>query len=112
MISDLRKHTTEDFESQVFLISQPVSSALEDTDLIVQAFDEAEGDFVLRLAVGGESVPVPIDHVGELLVGFEALPLQLRTPVLEELPCPGFAAVIPQLPRAESAHACTASRAP
>jgi hypothetical protein len=99
MISDLRKHTAEDFESQVFLISQPVGSALEDTDLIVEVLDEAESDFVFRLAVGGEPVPVSIDHLGELLVGFETLPLQLRAAVLEELPCPGFAVVIHSCPK-------------
>ena len=50
-----------------------------------------------RIAVGGDAVPVPLDHLGELLVGLQALPFQLRPPVLEELPRPRLAAVVPQL---------------
>ena len=35
--------------------------------LVVEAFDEAERDLVLGIAVGGDTVPVAIDHVGEAL---------------------------------------------
>jgi hypothetical protein len=40
---------------------------------------------------------VPLDHGGEVLVRGEALPLQLRAPVVEELPRPGLTVVVPQL---------------
>ena len=97
MISERRQHASEDFEPKVFLVAQAVGTTLDDTDLVVQAFDEAERDFVLWLAVGGDAVPVSLDHVGEVLVGFQALPFQLRPPVLEELPRPSLAVVIPEL---------------
>jgi hypothetical protein len=35
------------------LVVQAVGSALDDPDLVVEALDEAEGDFVFRLAIGG-----------------------------------------------------------
>src|ERR1019366_1298010 len=97
MISERWQHAGEDLEAKVFLIAQTVGATLDDADLVVQAFDEAEGDFVLRLAVCGDAVPVSLDHVGEVFVGLESLPLQLRAPVVEELACPGLAVVIPQL---------------
>jgi hypothetical protein len=48
-------------------------------------------------AVGGESIPVTLDHLREGLVRFQTLPFQLSAPVLEELPRPGLAGVIPKL---------------
>src|ERR1019366_7340234 len=97
MISERRQHAREDLEAKVVFIAQAVSAALDDADLVVQALDEAESDFVLWLAVRGDAVPVSLDHVGEVFVGRKALPLQLRAPVIEELACPGLAVVIPQL---------------
>src|SRR5271166_5164362 len=38
-----------------------------------------------------------LDHLRKCLVGFQALPFQLGAPVLEELPCPGLAVVVPEL---------------
>src|SRR3984885_2230980 len=38
-----------------------------------------------------------IDHVGEALVGFEALPFEAGAPIVEEAPCPALAPVIPEL---------------
>src|SRR5207244_3242040 len=52
---------------------------------------------VLRLTVGRNSVPMTLNHFGEFLVGFEALPLQARAPVLEEAPRPALALVVPEL---------------
>src|SRR3989442_15515601 len=37
------------------------------------------------------------DHLGEFLVGSESLPLQARSPVLEEAPRPALALVVPEL---------------
>src|SRR5208283_1980438 len=42
-------------------------------------------------------VPVPLDHLGEFLIGRQALPLQARPPVIEEFTRPGFAVVVPEL---------------
>ena len=64
-----------------------------------ESLDEAERDLVLRLAVGGDSVPMTIDHLSELLVRFEALPLQARAPVVEEAPRPALAFVLQSWPK-------------
>ena len=40
---------------------------------------------------------MPINHLGEFPVGFEALPLQARAPVLEEAPRLAFTLVVPEL---------------
>src|SRR5208282_817641 len=61
------------------------------------AFDEAERDLVFGFAVGGDAVPVAIDHVGEALVGSEALPFEAGAPVVEEAPRPALAPVVPEL---------------
>src|SRR2546422_273596 len=70
---------------------------LEHADLVVQALDEAERHLVLRVAVGGDAVPVPRDHCGKLLVGAEPLPLQSGAPVVEEAPGPALPLVLPEL---------------
>jgi hypothetical protein len=71
---------------------------LKDANLVVETLDEAEGDFVLGVAVSSNTVPVTVDHRGELLVGLETLPFKCRLPVLEEAPRSGLAPVVPQLP--------------
>src|SRR3990172_2329139 len=76
---------------------RPVGAALDHADLVVQALDEAECDLVLRLAVGGDAVPVALDHLRELLEGLEPLPLERGAPVLEEAPRPGLALIAPEL---------------
>src|SRR6516162_7060435 len=40
------------------------------------------------------------DHGRKLLIGLEPLPLQARSPVLEEAPCPGFTLIVPKLAEA------------
>ena len=56
MISERRQHAGEGLQPKVLLVAQTVSAALDDADLVVQALDKAEGDFVLRLAVRGDAV--------------------------------------------------------
>jgi hypothetical protein len=84
--SEHRQHAGKDFETKVLFIAYSVRASLDDADLVVEPFDEAERDLVLRFAVGGDTVPVAIDHVCELLVGLQSLPLERRAPVLEEAP--------------------------
>jgi hypothetical protein len=98
MILQRWQRASEDLELQVFLIAQAVSAPLYHPDLVVEPLDEAERDFVLGLAVRGDPVPMSLDHVSEVLVGFEPLPLQARAPVVEEAPRPALALVVPQLP--------------
>jgi hypothetical protein len=38
-----------------------------------------------------------VDHIGEALIGFETLPFEARSPIVEEASCPGLALVVPQL---------------
>lgn len=87
----------EDFEAEILLIAQAICPALEDANLVVEPFDEAQRDLVLGLAVGGDSVPMALDHFGKLLVGFQALPDETGFPVLKETPSPSGALVLPQL---------------
>ena len=96
-ILEFWQHAGEDLQPQVFLVAQAVGAALDDADLVVEALDEAERDLVLRVAVGGDAVPMALDHLGELLVRLEPLPLQACAPVVEEAPRPAFALVVPQL---------------
>ena len=57
---------------EVFFMA--IGSALHYANLVSQTFHEPEEHFVLGLAEGGDPIPVALDHLGELLVGFEPLP--------------------------------------
>ena len=87
----------QDLQLEVLLVMQSVGAALDQADFVVQALDEPEGDLVVGMTVRGNSIPMPVDQLGELLVRLQALPLQLSAPVFEELTSPGLAGVIPQL---------------
>jgi hypothetical protein len=58
---------------------------------------EAERDLVLGFAIGGDAAPVALDHVGEALGGFEALPFEALTPVVEKAPGPALVTIVPEL---------------
>jgi hypothetical protein len=95
--SQFREHRREDFQPQIFLVAQSIRTSLDDTDLVVEPFDEAERDLVFWLAIGVNSIPMTLDHLSEFLVWFQALPLQAGLPVFEETPRPSFPLVAPQL---------------
>src|SRR5919198_660062 len=95
--SPFREHGREDFQPQVLLVAQSVRTALDDADLVVEALDEAKRDLVLGPAISGDPIPMTLDHLSELLVRLEALPLEARLPVVEETPRPAFPLVAPQL---------------
>jgi len=97
VISELRQHAREDLQAQVLLIPQAVGSSLKDTDLVVEAFNKAERDLVLWLAVSSDPRPVLVNHLGKLLVRLEPLPLERVAPLLEEAACPALGLVIPEL---------------
>ena len=40
MFSQLRQHRSKNLEPQIFFVSQSVGAPLDDTNLIVQSFDE------------------------------------------------------------------------
>src|SRR3990170_6420688 len=65
--------------------------------LLLSPSTKPSADLVLGFAVGGNPIPMTIDHLGELLVRLQALPLEARAPVLEEPPGPALAFVAPHL---------------
>src|SRR5258708_30175771 len=81
--SERWQHAGEDFGRKVLFIEQPVCSLLDDADFAVEPLDEAQRDFVLRFAVGGDAIPMTVNHVGELFVGLQSLPLERCAPVFE-----------------------------
>src|SRR4030095_11191889 len=97
MILDLREHAGEDLQAQILFVAQSIGATLKDPDLIVQAFDKPEGDFVFPVTICRNPIPMTLDHLRKLLIGFQPLPLQGSAPVLKEAPCPAFLLVVPQL---------------
>ncbi len=79
-ISDLREHAGEDFQLQILFVAQSVGTSLDDPDFIVQALDEPQGHFVLRVTIHGTPLPGALNQFRKLLVGLQALPLQGRSP--------------------------------
>src|SRR5450759_370618 len=87
----------EYFESEVLLVAQTVGAALDDSDLVVDALDQTQGDFVLGETVGLDAIPVTLDHCRKSLKGREALPAELVFPSLEESSGPARSAKAPEL---------------
>ena len=80
------------------MIADAVGAPLNDPNLVVESLRKAERDFVVGMAVTGDAVPVPLDHVGEFLKGSESAPAELRFPVVEKFSGPCGIFVVPQLP--------------
>ena len=55
--SENRQHARQYLEPQIFLITQPIRTPLDDADLVIETFNEAERHFVLGLAVSGYALP-------------------------------------------------------
>src|SRR6266568_4725115 len=89
--SQFWQHTGEDFQAEVLLIPEAVCPPLNGTDLVVDAFHEAEGHFVLGAAIGLDPLPVGCDHAGEALERLQTLPAQGVPPLVEKAPCPAGA---------------------
>ena len=86
--SESWQHASQDLEAQVLLVAEAIRPSLDDAHFVVESLDESQRHLVLGLAVGGDPVPMAFDHLGKLLVGLEALPLERAAPVLEEAPRP------------------------
>src|SRR5271157_5191336 len=95
--SDFWQHAREDLEAEVLFVPKSVGPSLDDADLVVDPFNEAQGHLVLLMAIRRDPVPVFLHHAGGLLVRLEALPPQGRLPSLEESPRPHLPLVVPQL---------------
>jgi hypothetical protein len=98
MFSQFWQRRGEYLQAQILLIAQPVGTSLKDPDLVVQTFDETKGNLVLWFAIGGNAIPMALDHLCKLLIGFQSLPLEAGAPVLEEPSRPALALVAPELP--------------
>src|SRR5260370_27857987 len=95
--SDFWEHTGEHLETEVLLIPAAVGAALDHADLVVEAFDEPQGNLVLRLAIRRDAVPMRLHQPRELLVRLQTLPAQRRLPLVEEPSCPAGTPVVPEL---------------
>ena len=97
VILGVRDERCEHFESEILLVFDAVSPSLNDPDLVVEAFHEAERDFVVGMAIADNAVPVSLDHGGEFFKRLQALPTQLRSPIAKEFFGPDGLVVIPKL---------------
>ena len=50
------------------------------------------------MTVGGDTIPMGLNHTGELLVRMQALPFEAVFPTSEKGASAAFGAVIPELP--------------
>ena len=66
-----------DFEHQVLLIFNAISSALDNADFVIQTLHETEGYFVIGMAVTDDPIPVSLDHGRKFFEGVKPLPTQL-----------------------------------
>jgi len=71
---------------------------LQHPDLVVDPFDQAKADLVIRMTVGGNTFPMGFNQLSKLPVRFQALPFQAVFPALEEDACPALSTVVPELP--------------
>ena len=67
------------------------------SDLVVDAFDQSKTDLVIRMTVGGNTIPMGFDQLGKLPVRFQALPFQAVFPALEKGVGAAFGTVVPEL---------------
>src|ERR1019366_693401 len=93
--SDFRQHASEDFKSKILFIAQTIGPTLEHTDPVVETLHKTQRHFIPRLAVSRDAVPMPLDHAGKFLVGFQTLPFERLLPVLKKAPSPSLALVAP-----------------
>src|ERR1700752_983602 len=97
MPSQLRQHRSKNFQSQILFVSKTVSSALDDTNFVVQSLDKSQRHFVFRSAVGRNTLPMTFNQLSKFLEGCKPRPFERGLPVLKEASRPSFALVAPQL---------------
>ncbi len=99
MISPLRKERRNDFKSQVVHVSDAKGATLDDSNFVVEALHETEGNFMIRLAVADDAVPMTFNQSNKVFEWFHPAPTQLAFPVAEKFTGPRGIVVIPQLPK-------------
>src|SRR5262245_8028400 len=96
---EFRQHAGKDLQAQILFVPQPVRASRDDPDLVVETRDKPQRHFVLGVAKGRDSLPMPLDQLRELPIGLEPLPLERRPPMVKEAPCPPFCLITPKLPK-------------
>jgi hypothetical protein len=64
---------------EIVLVAQPVAASLNGANLVVEAFDEAQRDLVLRPTGRRDAIPIPLDHRREVLERLQPLRQALRS---------------------------------
>src|ERR1700739_1951559 len=64
--SDSRQRASDDLQAQILLITQSIRASLDDSNLIVEALNEAKRHLVFWRAIGSNSIPMTLDHLGKL----------------------------------------------
>jgi len=70
---------------------------LQPPDFVVDPFNQSKADFIVRMTVGDNAIPMEFDHRSKLPVRFQALPFQAVFPAIEESAGATFGAVVPEL---------------
>jgi len=85
------------FQPQIFHIADAEGTPLNHPNLVIESFHKSQRDFVVRMTVADDALPMSLHHLGELEVRRHAAPLELCLPVLEELLGPSGILIIPEL---------------
>ncbi len=70
---------------------------MQDPDFVVNSFHQSKADFVVWMAIRSNTFPMGFNHVSELPIRLQPLPLQRVFPALEEGTSTPFGAVVPEL---------------
>jgi hypothetical protein len=70
----IRQHTGQDFQSQIFFITQAIGSALKHSYFRIKSLDKTERDFVLWQTESSDAIPMTFDESGKLFKRLESLP--------------------------------------
>ena len=71
-----RQHAGENLEQEVFFVAQTVGAPLDHADIVVEPLDE-ERETLFSGRLGGNPIPMPVDHRGKHLIGLETLHFRL-----------------------------------
>ena len=58
MFWELRQKVSNNFHGQILFVAEAIRFALDDTNRVVQSLHTAERDFILRLAIRNDAIPM------------------------------------------------------
>jgi hypothetical protein len=97
MVLAIFNERCQHFQPQIFHVADAEGAPLNHPDLIVEPFHKSQGDFIVRMTVADDPLPMLLHHLGEFQIRRHAAPFELGLPVLEELTGPRGILVIPEL---------------